>query len=324
MYLFASVRGGDCLQQTTVATTTTSNATESTTSLVCRDNWIDAGALGCIQFMADQQGQTFVEATQLCEQNNGFLVETKTTEAIEFVSTLANVIHSYTPDIKSWWIGLYQVGDQWIWTQSSDVANQTNWGVGQPNGASCVILTRNGNGEYKWDDVDCTSGTYDGLGIAPICQECRPDDNCESGTTAVSNTTTTGTDTSTTSSPPIPWPADCKNNTNLNTCYLHVTNKASWIEAESVCAGMGGHLASSLSEEENIFVGESVIRFENVWIGGTDIAGSWAWSDLLPWEYSNWKSEEPSDGDCSYFNWQTYQWISYDCTFKLKYVCKFV
>merc|ERR1711892_819111 len=318
-------KGDDCQGQTTAPTVTTSDASPTTTSLVCSDNWIDAGALGCIQFMPDQPGQTFIEAKQLCEASKGFLVETKTTEAIEFVSTLANVIHSYTPEIDSWWIGLYQVGAQWIWTESYDVADVFNWDVGQPNDHNgCVILTRNVKGEYKWDDVDCDLGEFNGLGIAAICQECRPEDNCNSDTTANTNTTAMVTETSTSTSPPVPWPTDCKNNTDLNACYLHVTTKATWIEAEQDCSSLGGHLASSVSEVENTFIGENVIMFENVWIGGTDFTGSWAWSDQQPWDYENWKTGEPSDGSCTYFNWQTYKWTAYDCTYKLKYVCKFV
>jgi hypothetical protein len=80
----------------------------------------------------------------------------------------------------------------WIWAQSSDVAVATNWEIVQPNGTSgekCVILTRNGKGEYKWDDVDCNFREYNELEIAPVCQECRPGAGCKVATTVLPDTT---------------------------------------------------------------------------------------------------------------------------------------
>jgi len=315
-------KGSDCPNQPP-STTNTPPTDQTTTAIVCSDNWIDAGDLGCIQFMPDNSGLTFLESKALCEASNGFLIETKTMEAIEFVSTLANVIHSYTPGIESWWLGLVQVGTQWMWAHSTETVVDSNWDAGQPNGHNgCGILTLSTTGEYKWDDVDCTGGEHNGLGIAPICQECRPEDNCN----IVTDTSPTNSPTPTVepSTSPKPWPEGCKNSTNLSGCYLHVGTKSSWLDAEEDCAAMGGHLVSSLSEEENNFVGESVIRFENVWLGGTDMSGSWAWSDSQPWGYENWKTGEPSGGNCVYFNWQTYKWSASQCSVKLKYVCKFI
>ena len=142
------------------------------------------------------------------------------------MSTLATVIHTYEPTVDSWWIGLYKLMDNtWIWEQSSDVAVTTNWEIGQPNGTSgesCVVLAR--DGKYKWDDVDCNLQAYNGLKIAPVCQDCRPEEWCEVATTLPD--TTTMQPTSRTSS--IPWPDDCTLNTDwrclslfVATCLLH-------------------------------------------------------------------------------------------------------
>jgi len=313
-------KGEDC---SGISETTTANTTPI--KLECKGNWLDAGDLGCIQFMTDDGEITFVEAKDLCQANKGFLVETKTKENIELVSTLANVIHSFKPDINSWWIGTFQTSeDLWIWIQGSEFVEETNWATGQPNGTvsdqRCAVLTLNGKGEYKWDDVECSLSTYDGKGIAPICQECRPEDLCEEGTTVISDTTTAETTLPTTT---VSWPANCKNNPDSSACYLYVASKASWTDAETSCNTLGGHLASSLSQEENSFLGDSVLRYTNVWIGGTSTGGSWAWSDQQPWDYENWKTGEPT-GDCAYFSWETSKWSAYDCPFQLSYVCKFI
>ena len=312
-------KGTDCPTQTS-----TTPATTTDQPVVCTGDWIDAGELGCIQFMPEHSGVAYLEAKQLCEENGGFLVETKTTKDIEFVSTLANVIHSYTPDIDSWWIGLLQAG-VWYWATSEEKVDDDNWADDQPDGTDvCAILTRNTKGEYKWDDVDCKSGTYNGREIALICQERGPNDSSNTPPTdPITNSTSTTNPPEPTPSPQ-PWPEDCMTNPEGSSCYIHVATKSSWAEAEQDCVSKGGHLASSLSEEENNFLGENVVRFENVWIGGTEAGGAWAWSDSETWDYDNWKTGEPSGGACTYFNWQTYKWISYECNTKLKYVCKFI
>jgi len=332
-------KGSDCPSQpTTIASTTLAS---TTLAIECSDNWIDAEGLGCIQFMPDLAGSSFSEAREICQQNNGFLVETTSSSTVDFVSTLANVIHSYTPDVNSWWIGLFKIGVDWIWLVSSELAQDTNWEIGEPkDGNSCATLSRNSNGEYKWVSVPCDESMFDGLGIAPICQECRPQDgNCgaqttssvtaSTGTSVSGNTTASITTTGSTTSigstiPPITRPPNCEANNDLGTCYLHSTSKASWFEAEAACEQLGGHLASSLSEVENSFMGTTIVQFENVWIGGSKTGDSWSWSDQSTWDFTNWKAGEPKIGTCSYFNWQSFSWSSYDCTFSLKYVCKFV
>ena len=58
-------KGGDFPQQTTIALDTTPSAATTDTPLVCKDDWIDAGDMGCIQFMPSGRGLTMEEAEAL-------------------------------------------------------------------------------------------------------------------------------------------------------------------------------------------------------------------------------------------------------------------
>ena len=58
-------KGDDCPQQTTIALDTTPSAATTDTPLVCKDDWIDAGDMGCIQFMPSGRGLTIEEAEAL-------------------------------------------------------------------------------------------------------------------------------------------------------------------------------------------------------------------------------------------------------------------
>ena len=77
-------------------------------------------------------------------------------------------------------------------------------------------------------------------------------------------------------------------------------------QAEQFCLGLGGHLASVVSQEEN----EDILREAertSVWLGGTDQTseGNWSWLDGKPWSFTDWGKQEPSsqDGrDCMSFS----------------------
>ena len=69
-------------------------------------------------------------------------------------------------------------------------------------------------------------------------------------------------------------------------------------QAEHFCLGLGGHLASIGSQEEN----EKILReaeLTSVWLGGTDQTseGNWSWLDGKPWHFTNWGKHEPSSQD---------------------------
>ena len=69
-------------------------------------------------------------------------------------------------------------------------------------------------------------------------------------------------------------------------------------QAEHFCLGLGGHLASIGSQEEN----EKILReaeLTSVWLGGTDQTseGNWSWLDGKTWHFTNWGKHEPSSQD---------------------------
>jgi hypothetical protein len=91
-----------------------------------------------------------------------------------------------------------------------------------------------------WKDTTCCSTTIvDQKKVAPICQHDRA---CPGG-----------------------W------NLFEGHCYLAVTTKATWVNAEKVCNNKGGHLASVHSAAENTFI-RNLISSGSQWIGGTDAA----------------------------------------------------
>jgi hypothetical protein len=52
-------------------------------------------------------------------------------------------------------------------------------------------------------------------------------------------------------------------------CYLYVTSKANWADAEKDCNIKGGHLASIHSDEENALI-QGLPQGHLIWIGGSD------------------------------------------------------
>ncbi len=52
-------------------------------------------------------------------------------------------------------------------------------------------------------------------------------------------------------------------------CYLYVTSKANWADAEKDCNIKGGHLTSIHSDEENALI-QGLPQGHLIWIGGSD------------------------------------------------------
>uniref|UniRef100_A0A9J2PE84 C-type lectin domain-containing protein n=1 Tax=Ascaris lumbricoides TaxID=6252 RepID=A0A9J2PE84_ASCLU len=89
-------------------------------------------------------------------------------------------------------------------------------------------------------------------------------------------------------------------------CYRFMTVPHTWQDAESVCVGMGGHLASIHSAAENAFIiGLSGIRsfygapantlLANTWIGLKGYGSSaWHWVDGTVFDYQYWGPMYPS------------------------------
>uniref|UniRef100_A0A915AK13 C-type lectin domain-containing protein n=1 Tax=Parascaris univalens TaxID=6257 RepID=A0A915AK13_PARUN len=101
-----------------------------------------------------------------------------------------------------------------------------------------------------------------------------------------------------------PCPSEWKKNGSY--CYRFMTASHTWQDAESVCVGMGGHLASIHSGAENAFIiGLSGIGsfygapantlLANAWIGLKGYGSSaWHWVDGTVFDYQYWGPMYPS------------------------------
>ena len=82
--------------------------------------------------------------------------------------------------------------------------------------------------------------------------------------------------------------------------YLILTDKASWFDAYKNCVNLGGHLVTITSEEEQTFLTtymNSQAFSSTAWLGAYSDSESWHWVNGEMFEYTNWKSGQPSYSD---------------------------
>ena len=82
--------------------------------------------------------------------------------------------------------------------------------------------------------------------------------------------------------------------------YLFFSGEYSWEQARLICEGLGGHLATITSQEEDdicyqLYKNSGV---KACWLGASDldIEGRWKWVTGEAWSFSNWGGEEPNGG----------------------------
>lgn len=76
----------------------------------------------------------------------------------------------------------------------------------------------------------------------------------------------------------------------------------SWHYAKGYCEGLGGHLATITSAEEetaifNWYKSTSLWRNRSVYLGANNLSGEWEWVTGEKFEYTNWHQGEPSGYD---------------------------
>ena len=87
--------------------------------------------------------------------------------------------------------------------------------------------------------------------------------------------------------------------------YVLVTDSCGWFEAYSRCEAFGGHLATITSEKEQTFIASYMKTFDSSalpYVGAYSDGKQWHWITNEPFEYTNWKSGEPS-------NSSGYEWV---------------
>ena len=116
---------------------------------------------------------------------------------------------------------------------------------------------------------------------------------------------------STTHATPVTWDG------NGNTYDIFTYDYSlTWDEARALAEGMGGHLVTITSADENDFVADLVADqgvgdLQRYWLGGyqpyPNVDESvWAWVTGEEWDYTNWAPGEPNNGVGGTQHWLHY------------------
>jgi hypothetical protein len=80
--------------------------------------------------------------------------------------------------------------------------------------------------------------------------------------------------------------------------YKVYYSDATWVEADRICSGLGGHLCTVTSATESRFVkGLPSESSRFLWLGAADADGSWSWVTGERFSYTDWLPGEPNGGD---------------------------
>jgi len=101
-----------------------------------------------------------------------------------------------------------------------------------------------------------------------------------------------------------------------------------WSQAQGLCVGKGGSLASIHDNATNVGVLDLLpSSVDRMWIGGYKSSGRWTWENNSPWIFEAWHIDNPSgDGPCAEIigdnNGETIGWNDLACDHRRGYICQ--
>ena len=115
--------------------------------------------------------------------------------------------------------------------------------------------------------------------------------------------------------------------------YVLFTDTCDWFEAYSRCEALGGHLATITSEKEQTFIASYMKTFNSSatpYVGAYTDGKQWHWITDEAFEYTYWKSGEPSNGydhewvmQIGYSDIVNYKWNDINPGNLKQYLCEF-
>uniref|UniRef100_A0A914Q1G8 C-type lectin domain-containing protein n=1 Tax=Panagrolaimus davidi TaxID=227884 RepID=A0A914Q1G8_9BILA len=109
---------------------------------------------------------------------------------------------------------------------------------------------------------------------------------------------------------------------NPNRCFYFGTQRLPYMTAEEQCVDRDGHLTSTQSVAEDIYLSQKAgLDFNSsttsdFWFGANKMSGDWGWIDGSEFNFTHWDSSEPqnqSENICGALSLAGGKWSAQDC-----------
>jgi len=230
---------------------------------------------------------TWSSVKAVCDSLTGISAKPATIHDGVEETNLAKVLQG-----KRAWLGLfrpYAIAD-WIWEDGSQV-NFTDWAADEPSeNGNCAVINYD-TSTSQWGTEECSADH------PAVCQTAS---GCPEG-----------------------WKE------HEGKCYWWSTNsnEIPWEDAAAECQTKDpwypGQFVSIHSQEQNDFL-YSMTTDSSTWIGlsRAESSASWTWADGSNLDFINWKSGEPTRGDCAFLYYTSGEWVSLPCQDTVAFLCQ--